>query len=107
MYYCDEPVRSWDGSEVYSFCGRSNGSDVDVSFTVWTPSHMDVRTDWDMYLFRKVGGNWVLGGTRSGYVSKDSPSHRTFTDVKKGEIKVEVRPKNSFFYNMEFIIPNH
>lgn len=105
--YCAPERRRWDGSVVYSFCGSSRGSDVEVTFKVWTQAHLNVRTEWDMSLYRKVGGEWVLGGTRSGYVSNDSPSNRTFTNVRSGEIMVVVYPRNEFFSEMSFIIPNH
>lgn len=39
--------------------------------------------EWTMYLQRRTGGTWQTIGSRTGYVSSSSPSHRTFTNVKK------------------------
>lgn len=71
----------------------------------------DVKLYWDMYLQRSNGNPpatrvWNTVGSRSGYISADSPSHRTFTNVGQPgslmRVMVKFRQGGSTHY-MEFI----
>lgn len=70
----------------------SFGMDVKVSLTNWTPAHRaGTQADWVMKLYRRQSnGTVLLAGTRTGYVSADSPSHRIFTNVKRGELELSL-----------------
>mgnify|MGYP001178157937 CR=1 FL=1 len=68
---------------------RAAGSDVHVSMYYverdysYEPRPGDVRHDWQMQLQRQQSNKtWSTIGTRTGYLTFDSPSHRTFTSVK-------------------------
>src|SRR5699024_2153660 len=55
--------------------------------------------EWTMMLQRRGANGWNTIGTRTGYVSEDSPSHRTFTNVKKqGAIRVVTMIKESAYH---------
>lgn len=106
--YCDS-ISNWDNSNIFTLCATSSGSNVNVTLTQWTPSYIEAyNSNWTMRLYRWVNGGWKLGGTRTGYVSKISPSNRTFTDVLRGRIKVEVSMDSPLFFNtIHVIIPSH
>lgn len=48
--------------------------------------------NWKMSLQRYTNGRWSTIGTRYGYVSPDSPSHRSFTNVaaKNAQLRVKI-----------------
>lgn len=106
--YCESIMNrgKWNS---FTLCAASSGSNVNVTFKEWTPSHIGAsNSNWTMRLYRWVNGEWKLGGTRTGYVSKDSPSNRTFTDVLGGRILVEVEMDEPVFFRLiSVIIPNH
>lgn len=61
--------------------------------------------EWTMELQRRVDSTippyyrWETIGSRTGYVSDDSPSHRTFTNVRKeGSIRVHTLIKKSAYH---------
>ena len=74
-----------------SLCVSQTTSDVNVSLTV-TDSVMsfDAKFSWEMELQRYDGSKWNVVGHRTGSVSQDSPSHRTFSDVAKKNAQMKV-----------------
>lgn len=82
---------------------RSTGSNVAVSMVVarannWSNS-WNWRHDWTMQLQRQNSKKlWDTIGTRTGYLTGNSPSHRTFTNVKKTSypLRLVVRFKNHY-----------
>ncbi|MFD2133755.1 hypothetical protein ACFSKI_21300 [Pseudogracilibacillus auburnensis] len=60
---------------------------------------------WTMYLQRRVNGTWTTIGTRTGYVSSSSPSHRTFTNVRKqGPMRVMTMINSSAYHDSAQLI---
>lgn len=75
-----------------TLCISNSGSNVDVNLTlrngVYPVGICDhtvgyCRMRWTMYLQRNNGGTWTTIGTRTGYVARNSPSPRTFTNVAR------------------------
>lgn len=65
-----------------TFCLSKDSSNVNVSLHLTSSGTGIVTLDWTMYLERYYSGSgWRTVGTRTGYVSDTSPSHRTFTNV--------------------------
>ncbi|WP_066190339.1 hypothetical protein [Gracilibacillus timonensis] len=69
-----------------------------ICYTDWTYG------EWTMYLQRSVDGGtsapaYQTIGTRTGYVSQDSPSNRTFTNVRnQGIMRVVVQIAGSAYH---------
>lgn len=66
-----------------NLCFTERGSDVDVSMEVFNSVvSFEPYYDWVMELQRKdSSGKWQTIGSRSGYITESSPSHRTFTNI--------------------------
>lgn|SRR5699024_3149008 len=66
-------------------CASNAGNNVDVRLTQYGYPTMapHQKTYWTMYLQRYTNGSWRTIGTRAGYVSYESPSPRTFNNVRK------------------------
>ncbi|WLR41730.1 cell wall-binding repeat-containing protein [Bacillus carboniphilus] len=84
---------SW-GFSNYDFCLKSYSSGDDVFASITTTS--SIERHWEMSLQRKVNGSWTTISTRTGYVSKSSPSNETFTNVERSNSPLKIYVK---FYN--------
>lgn len=97
---------TWEGgqsaSDAFGLCVDPQGSSVRVDLTVDPSSY---RTyDWVMYLQRYYthpGAHWATIGTRTGFVSRSSPSPRTFTNIRQmnAELRVVVNIINPYRAN--------
>lgn len=88
-----------------SISTSEKGSNVNASI-VASGNNLGIgqRWNWTMKLQRKTKGKWKTIGTRTGYVMKGSPSHRTFTNVKKNKSKMRVSIKfTPFFLAMDSV----
>lgn len=90
----------------FRLCVNQSGSNAMVDLTTVTYASYNTncsnlsRVDsfkvyWDMYLqrYHSYSNAWQTIGTRTGYVSFDSPSNRTFTNIlkKNAQLRVYVR----------------
>lgn len=61
--------------------------------------------EWSMVLQRRTGGTWRNIGSRTGYVSSSSPSHITFTNVRKeGPMRVYTIISSSAYHRSVTLI---
>lgn len=90
----------------HGICISNDKSNVKASIqqdAYMTPcTHDYCQLDWTMRLQRLVWNHdgskrWKTIGTRTGYVSSQSPSHRTFTNVKKmnAQLRLQVTFHNA------------
>lgn len=85
----------------------TRGSNVDVSIVSSSDysTNLGMKSDWTMYLERATSdGRWKVVGTRTGYVADGSPSHRTFTNVGPGRLKVHVVFGVQHVYSPSFVM---
>lgn len=87
-------------------CSYERGDNIEIR--IEHKDHINApvtRHYWDMKLWRwnpaapgynSNMGTWKLGGTRTGYVSRTSPSSRTFTNCKPGWWYALVRYTNGY-----------
>lgn len=64
-------------------CVREDSKSVHVSYNIDEPSDWALF-NWKMYLQVYSGGSWKTIGTRTGYVTHNSPSNRSFSVGYKG-----------------------
>jgi hypothetical protein len=88
----------WEGDVPLSICVSTDYLNVKVSMeTQATIGAIGWWYDWKMELQRYDGG-WKTVGSRTGWLSADSPSNRTFTNVlvsgKKMRVKVTFKYEN-------------
>lgn len=107
--YCQNKRISWFVNHIcqtahndFRLCVTPSGSSVSVdltssSYCTGTNKSGDKKIYWDMLLQRYNSSTkaWNTIGSRTGYVSKSSPSHRTFTNIKKqnAALRIWVRIK--------------
>lgn len=61
--------------------------------------------EWTMILQRRTGGTWRNIGSRTGYVRDNSPSNRTFTNVRKdGPMRVYTIISSSAYHGSVTLI---
>lgn len=85
------PCTNYEGASVpmlmaYQLCAENSGANVEVSLmpTRWIELVGNTRFNFKMYLQRAEGERFNTIGTRTGYVTPNSPAFRTFTNVRQG-----------------------
>lgn len=103
----------------FTLCRTPRGSSADILLRfigIYAPNLITpnwLRFDWTMELQRYYshpGEGWQTIGTRSGYVTLDSPSPRTFTNIRamNRRLRVVVRARDAgghvgTFYSEEWV----
>jgi len=71
----------WQPNLYHTICVSEDASNVYVTIQQDKAYYAEVRINWKMELQRATKDAWITVGTRYGWVSHLSPSHRTFTNV--------------------------
>lgn len=74
------------GNNRWSQFASKNFPNIPVTIQAYCVGHctsFSTHKNWKMYLERHNGSYWDVIGSRTGYVSSSSPSHRTFTNVRR------------------------
>lgn len=98
------------GTDYATICANPSGSRVAVSINKerekYPVSAYQNRNTWKMTLQRYENGRWNNVATRTGYVSSESPSNRTFTAIaQRGTMKVLLDIKNGDGSNRRLSTP--
>lgn len=73
-------------------CVSESGSNVNASMKVFSKvTSFTPYYEWTMYLQRYTNGAWSTVGSRTGFITGESPSNRTFTDVGVKNTKMRVK----------------
>ncbi|MCO0600447.1 hypothetical protein NGI46_24180 [Peribacillus butanolivorans] len=85
------------GATDLDICVSESGSNVNVSMKIFNNSTTSYPYyEWTMYLQRYTNGAWSNVGSRTGYISGDSSSNRTFTNVADKNTKMRVKAVFSY-----------
>lgn len=72
---------------------------VNVSLTnAPHPYGLRQKWDWTMSLQRYTNGAWTTIGTKTGYVTSSSPSHRSFSNIAVKGAKMRVKVTYTPYY---------
>ncbi|MFJ7681215.1 hypothetical protein [Peribacillus butanolivorans] len=85
------------GTMPASICTSEDSSDVNVTLKSGRVGTWESLYYWSMSLQRYENGAWGTIGSRTGFVSTDSPSERTFTNVGKKDKSMRV--KVNYYYD--------
>lgn len=97
--YGYHPVYDQGVTDKGSLCVTKRNKDIDVSVTApanWgSTSTINIRY-FTMKLQRKEGAVWKTVGERPGYITPESPGHRTFTNVGQPGSKMRINVRYTF-----------
>lgn len=104
MIYTQDGVGEFVMIGGYAYVVNETSIDVDLRLdfyngSPWGGEQWGSHFDWTMYLqrYNPLNQNWETIGTRTGYLTKFSPSDRTFTGIKRTGHPLRVKVKLQTF----------